>query len=256
MSSSSANSSSSSSTSSDSGSEDESLQLTLTVLSLPATPPQAPSSLALPPTRAKPTLPPVYVARYRTIRPCHQVRLMTKNQHPFELKEAIHRPRLLDAEEERGIREGLSRLPEPPCPFGSQLGATPIPSQSTRSTPYHHQHSRDYFDPHPSNRAPALENLEMPRADPEAAYQTMLSAWESIKSLAEHCAKVAVYVITEGGKKSLESQILKGAMMACIFIKPKWILNAMNNSYFTLKDPFKSFHHTMFSFVIAKGVLS
>ncbi|SAM70526.1 uncharacterized protein UBRO_00475 [Ustilago bromivora] len=79
------------------------------------------------------------------------------------------------------VRAGLSSLPDPPSPFGSQLGAQP---PLRRSTPYHHSHSHDYFNPSPTARQLSVENLEFPRADPDEVYDTALSALHSVKNLA------------------------------------------------------------------------
>lgn len=232
-----------------SSAEDESYQLALTVLSLPPTPLRPPSS-------------PIFGA------PIHSnfsSASMARSQSEYSgmssssdderptysrANTSSHRRR-----KRKPVQAGLSNLNDPPCPFGSQLGTHPARPQPSRSTPYSQAYTREFFDPHPSNRALKVENMEIPRPDPEDALETILSAWKSIKNLALSAAQCPAGVITDQGRKPLEQQLVKGAALAIIVLRPRWVLAGMNWSYGLLKDPFRAFHHSVYVWVISQHVL-
>lgn len=150
----------------------------------------------------------------------------------------------------KGVRAGFSNLPEAPSPFGCQLGNPALAAPSREPAPYHHAHRYDYFYPRPSRRALSVENGEVPRPDPNEVYDTLLSAWSSIKDLTSDWIISAIDVVTEGGKKDLTAQLMKGSLFAVIVWRPRWLLGAMNISLACFRDPFRFYHHSVYLFAI------
>lgn len=154
-----------------------------------------------------------------------------------------------------GVRQGLANLPTPPCPFGTQLEPS---SSSSRSTPYTHsppQHRRR-FDPRPTRRALSVENDEVPRPDPDEFYTTLLSAYQSVKNLAGVWGEKAAAILTDNGKKDLTTQLVKVGLGVVVVCRPRWVLATMNCSLAMLRDPWRLYHHTFYTAVIARVLFS
>lgn len=153
----------------------------------------------------------------------------------------------------RGSRQRLSNLPTPPSPFGSHLG---MPPPTPRSTSYNHvPRHRSRFTPRPTRRELAVENGEVPRSDPEQVYDTFLSAVDSFKKLAVRCGEIAAEIITQRGKKDWTVQVTKTALVLVCVFRPRWVLGAMNASYSVLRDPWRSYHHALYTVFIARFLI-
>lgn len=232
---------------------DQLQELNLTLLSLPPTPLRPPSPPLHHPhsSPSEPSLP---------ISTSSWVDLSSIPSSSEQGSPSTSRPRLSRNNDQsqrrrkrKPVRAGLSSLANPPSPFGSQLGAQP---PLRRSTPYHHSHSHDYFNPNPTARQLSVENLVFPRADPDEVYHTALSALHSVKKLVIELEKKAADVLTAVGKYSVSGQLTKLGLVACVCLRPRWILYTINFSFFVLRQPFRAFRSTLYVFVMANYLVS
>lgn len=235
-----------------SSAEDETLHLALTLLSLPSTststprPPAAAAEItgSSPHPSSSPTSSPSSAHSWMDLPPMPS---SERSATPANRTNAARR-----RSRKSGVRAGLSHLPNPPSPFGSQLGVLP----PSRSTPYHHRHEHNYFDPRPTQRTLGVENDQLPLPEPEYVYDTALCALHSAANLARSCADIAVETITQGGKKSLAVELAKVGLGVCVVLRPRWVLGAMNWSLSAFRDPWRFYHHAFYAWLIARFVTS
>lgn len=170
----------------------------------------------------------------------------------------------------RGVRDGLAGLSQAPSPFGSQLGADPIPSciprpSFTRRSPHSPSSSSSYFVVASSPRSrsssaasnsswtdASLSSTQEPASwpDPEYVYDKILETCDSVKSLVLQCKDKAMENLTAGGVKSGHVVAVEIGVLLMLCYRPKWIFEVAIGTVRVLRQPFGLFQKTLYHSVI------
>lgn len=161
-----------------------------------------------------------------------------------------------DRRSTNGVRGGLASLSTPPSPFGSQLGpASSRTAPRTHTQP--HQHRRRFNPSRPSQPELSVENdAGLPRPDPDEFYTLLLSAYQSAKDLVDVWAHKAAAVLTDNGRSDWRVLLAKVGLSVVVLCRPRWVLCTVIRSWAVLRDPWRVYHHTFYSVVMGRVLLS
>ncbi len=59
-------------------------------------------------------------------------------------------------------------------------------------------------------------------------------------------------MITQDGKKDLTLQLVKMGVGVVVICKPWWVLRTIDSAWTVVRDPWKVYRHTIYTFTIVK----